>query len=240
MPNGIPKNGINKGWFKKGHLSIYKHYPYQGFQKGHPDFAKERRKELGLKPPSQKGLKRNKETIIKLRESHKGIRQSEKTKKKRSKLMMGNKNALGYKLTDKQLKNRKGIIPWNKNKKSLQSKEHHWNWQGGINPENDTIRKSIDSRLWREAVFARDNWTCQKYGIKGGKLMAHHIQNFAQYPELRFAIDNGITLSDKAHREFHKIYGFKKNTRTQLEEFLVKNSISEHYDKRTNLKTSHF
>ena len=81
---------------------------------------------------------------------------------------------------------------------------------------------SIDFRLWREAVFARDNWICQKYGLRGGKLHPHHIQNFAQYPELRFAIDNGITLSEKAHKEFHKKYGIKNNTKGQLEEFLLR------------------
>ena len=93
-------------------------------------------------------------------------------------------------------------------------------WKGGITPGNKKIRNSIEFRLWREAVFARDNWTCQKYHIRGYKLHSHHIRNFAQYPELRFAIDNGITLSEKAHNEFHKIYGKKNNTREQLDEFL--------------------
>ena len=94
------------------------------------------------------------------------------------------------------------------------------NWKGGITPENIKIRTSIEFSLWRESVFARDNWTCQKYGIKGGKLHSHHIKNFAQFPELRLAIDNGITLSDKAHRKFHKIYGRKNNTKEQLIKFL--------------------
>jgi len=35
-------------------------------------------------------------------------------------------------------------------------------------------------------------------------------------------IDNGITLSEKAHREFHKKYGIKNNTNEQLEEFLAR------------------
>jgi hypothetical protein len=94
------------------------------------------------------------------------------------------------------------------------------NWKGGVSKKNHNIRGSIEFRLWREAVFARDNWTCQKYGTKGGKLHPHHIQNFSQFPELRFAIDNGITLSERAHREFHKKYGKKNNTREQLLEFI--------------------
>jgi hypothetical protein len=96
----------------------------------------------------------------------------------------------------------------------------HHAWKGGITPTMIKIRNSIDFRLWREAVFARDNWTCQKTNKKGGNLCAHHIQNFAQFPELRFAIDNGITLFREVHKEFHKKYGFKNNTKEQLEEFL--------------------
>ena len=99
-------------------------------------------------------------------------------------------------------------------------------WKGGISHPNRLIRAGKNFRLWREAVFARDNWTCQKTETKGGKLHPHHIQNFAQFPELRFAIDNGITLSEKAHKEFHKIYGKNNNTREQLEEFLGKTAES--------------
>ncbi len=97
-----------------------------------------------------------------------------------------------------------------------------WNWKGGISPEYSRIRSSVENKLWRDSVFSRDNWTCQKYMIKGCKLNPHHILNFSSNPELRFAIDNGITLSEKAHKEFHKIYGKKNNTRKQLLEFLSK------------------
>ena len=109
----------------------------------------------------------------------------------------------------------------NKNKPHFNQRgEKHWNWKGGVSPKQKRIRRSIEFRLWREVVFARDNWTCQKYRIKGVKLHPHHIQNFAQFPELRFAIDNGITLSEKAHKEFHAKYGRRNNTKEQLEEFL--------------------
>ena len=146
----------------------------------------------------------------------------------------------GYKSRPKM----KGHIPWNKNKKTplevrlKQSKvrtgkygnENHPNWKGGITPENKKIRDSIDYELWRIAVFERDNFICQKTGERGGKLHSHHIQNFADFPELRFAIDNGITLSEKAHREFHKTYGVKNNTKKQLKKFLgIRNAYANIY-----------
>lgn len=77
------------------------------------------------------------------------------------------------------------------------------NWKGGVTPINKTIRHSIHFRLWREAVFSRDDWTCQKCGSRGGNLHPHHIKPFATYPELRFAIDNGITLCAVCHGQEH-------------------------------------
>jgi hypothetical protein len=74
------------------------------------------------------------------------------------------------------------------------------NWRGGLSTINKIIRKSIEYRLWREAVFSRDNWTCQKCKKRGKTLHPHHIKGFALYPELRFAIDNGITLCEDCHK----------------------------------------
>lgn len=99
-------------------------------------------------------------------------------------------------------------------------KEKNPNWKGGITRQNNQERTTSEYRLWVRAIFERDHFTCQKYGTKGGELVAHHINNFSQFPELRVAIDNGITLSKKAHTEFHKKYGRINNTREQLNEFL--------------------
>jgi hypothetical protein len=77
--------------------------------------------------------------------------------------------------------------------------EKHPNWKGGLTPISLRIRHSIEYRLWREAIFARDNWTCQNCGRKGGDLEAHHLKGFALFPELRFALDNGVTLCKSCH-----------------------------------------
>ena len=118
----------------------------------------------------------------------------------------------------------KGVPSFKKGVPQLSTRgDKNCNWKGGVTSENEHIRKSIEYKLWQDSVFARDNFTDQKTGIRGGDLHAHHIQNFSSHPELRFAIDNGITLSVKSHRAFHKKYGFKNNTMEQLTEFLNKN-----------------
>lgn len=95
-----------------------------------------------------------------------------------------------------------------------------WKWRGGISVENEGERKLPEYRYWRRQCLKRDNFTCQKTGQKGGRLVVHHINNFADFPELRFVIENGITLSEEEHINFHSIYGNKNNTREQLDEFL--------------------
>lgn len=123
-------------------------------------------------------------------------------------------------------KGHKDFVPTESRKKSgpkickSNSGEKGSNWKGGITPANKKVRNGIEFRLWREAVFARDNWTCQKCKKRGGELRAHHILNFSEWIELRFAIDNGITLCEKCHRKFHLKYSLFNNNSEQLNKFL--------------------
>ncbi|KKM03810.1 hypothetical protein LCGC14_1770690 [marine sediment metagenome] len=80
------------------------------------------------------------------------------------------------------------------------------NWQGGKTDIQIIVRYSTRMKAWRDKVFERDNYICQRCGAKCGngktiKLHAHHIKSFAQYPELRFDIDNGLTLCHPCHRK---------------------------------------
>jgi hypothetical protein len=91
------------------------------------------------------------------------------------------------------------------NSKGKSSGSKNWAWKGGITPLLMKLRRSQEYKLWRTAVFERDNYTCIWCGDdKGGNLEADHIQEFAYYPELRFAIDNGRTLCKKCHNQRHK------------------------------------
>jgi hypothetical protein len=86
------------------------------------------------------------------------------------------------------------------------SGKSHWNWKGGITPENMALRHRSDYTAWRKAVYARDRWTCQDCGIhcKPGNIVAHHIRGFKEYPELRYEPDNGITFCRKCHAALHQ------------------------------------
>jgi hypothetical protein len=78
-------------------------------------------------------------------------------------------------------------------------------WKGGITPEHERIRHSPEMIAWRDEVFERDNYICQFCGHnKGHILRAHHIFPFAEYPDLRFELENGITFCEDCHRIAHE------------------------------------
>lgn len=176
--------------------------------------TKTHRKNLSIakkgQTPWNKGQHLSKEHIANISKSEKGKITAEETKEILRNLRLG--------------------ISWGKHTKESKAKiskshkgEGNPSWKGGISSENEKARKNSRFKEWREKVFRRDNYTCQKTKIKGGELHPHHIKNFAEYPELRYKVENGITLSKQAHDNFHKIYGKKNNTREQLNEFLTIN-----------------
>lgn len=80
-------------------------------------------------------------------------------------------------------------------------------WRGGVTPLLHRERMSMKYKRWRKAVFERDNYTCVWCGARNqqgvGKtiaLNADHIKRFADYPELRYELNNGRTLCVPCHR----------------------------------------
>ena len=78
-------------------------------------------------------------------------------------------------------------------------------------------------KQWRLNVYKRDKFTCQwpHCTFKKG-LHAHHIYKWADFPALRFVLDNGISLCKIHHKMitnqeeiyapiFSKILANKKN-----------------------------
>jgi 5-methylcytosine-specific restriction endonuclease McrA len=86
----------------------------------------------------------------------------------------------------------------------------HWNWKGGVTPINQRDRVSEDYSSWRLAVFSRDRFCCRVCKSKEN-LQAHHINSWAEFPEDRFVLQNGLTLCKDCHDQYHKYEKEVKN-----------------------------
>lgn len=128
-----------------------------------------------------------------------GKKLSKETKRKISLKAMGNKRALGIKRS-KETKEKIRLARLEKPRPELVGKNNP-NWRGGTTSSALKIRHSLEYKIWRRAVFERDNYTCIWCGQRGGKLCADHIKPFSLFPELRFAIDNGRTLCWECHQK---------------------------------------
>lgn len=164
MPTGIPKNGINKGWFKKG----TKHPPItpKGIEKL-VKFNKERMNKLWANPDFRKRMS----------EAHKGNK--------------------GYWTGKKRILTEE----WKKKIGIGNTGEKNGRW---ISDRTKLVKKQKrnDSAYyaWAMSVKRRDNWKCKIHNKDcKGKVIAHHILPWREYEELRYNINNGITLCQAHH-----------------------------------------
>jgi hypothetical protein len=80
----------------------------------------------------------------------------------------------------------------------------HYRWKGG----KPWLRFSDPQYLaWRGAVLERDSYTCRDCDRRCARyekgLAAHHLQSYAEHPDLRFDVDNGVTLCRGCHMARH-------------------------------------
>jgi 5-methylcytosine-specific restriction endonuclease McrA len=85
---------------------------------------------------------------------------------------------------------------------TIKGPEHH-NWKGGISRPYDTT----EYRLWRTAVYERDKYTCDSCQKRHCNLNAHHLYSYSTHPELVYEVNNGVTLCEKHHYDFHNWLG---------------------------------
>lgn len=150
---------------------------------------------------------------VKLSESNKGkhfIKHTEETKLKikQKRALQGNPT-LGkhWKLSPEVLEKRKGR-KWNESQRlkipeSLRG-EKNWKWI----LDRTKLKRYLGSKergspayhYWRKQVWTRDNWKCKIENEScNGRIEAHHILSWKDYPELRYNINNGITLCHAHH-----------------------------------------
>ncbi len=136
---------------------------------------KEKLLEAGKKTRFKKGLK------IRL-----GVKHTQETKLKMSLAKIGVKRSEEHKQLIRDGKKGKHPPNWIEDRTLL--KDDHRDRGGQLHRE------------WSRSVKNRDKWKCLLSNIDcNGKIEAHHILGWTAFPELRYELNNGITLCHFHH-----------------------------------------
>lgn len=113
----------------------------------------------------------------------------------------GKSGILSKETLEKMSVAQKGRIAWNKGLKGYKSGPEHYLWKADRTLIKGTHeRNNPEYKQWRKEVWLRDNFTCKIANPDcKGKIEAHHILSWREYPELRYKVNNGITLCHAHH-----------------------------------------
>jgi len=113
-------------------------------------------------------------------------------------------------------------------KRKLQSTgENNASWNPNLTDEEREFDRTKDQKYndWAKEVKERDNFKCVIPGCNNHDLESHHLDNWHDFPESRYDLDNGITLCLEHHTSangysFHTIYGKIGNIKEQYDEWI--------------------
>jgi len=109
--------------------------------------------------------------------------------------------------------------------KKLGKNNHNYNPNLTDEEREDNKDRHSDYKYirWIKHIYIKDDYTCQKCLIRGGRLNSHHIKSWRSCKKLRLNKNNGITFCEDCHKEFHKKYGYGNNNKQQLDKYLTIN-----------------
>lgn len=104
-----------------------------------------------------------------------------------------------YSEKQRKIAKERGFGKWMKGRKMLPqvrdalikalTGQNHWHFNG------------TDWRFWKKTALQRDDFTCQVCGLYDPEIMeVDHIKSKSLYPELKYDIDNLITICPNCHR----------------------------------------
>jgi 5-methylcytosine-specific restriction endonuclease McrA len=100
-----------------------------------------------------------------------------------------------------------------KNKRNIGEKHHNWNSEL-TNEDRERKRDVNVLKVLSRQTFERDNFICQCCNKTKTVLNAHHILPFHKYKDLRYDINNLITLCKSCHVSYHSKYKKDINLKT--------------------------
>lgn len=81
-----------------------------------------------------------------------------------------------------------------------QSGEKSFRWNPDRSAVTHNRRNDGEYLQWRKKVYLRDNFKCKIADADcSGRIEAHHVLGWAEYVELRYEVNNGITLCQVHH-----------------------------------------
>jgi hypothetical protein len=173
-------------------------YPHCGFQKGHKNFTlwgngrkhtEKSRKKISLSLMGRKPPRTAFKSEDMIGENHWNWRGGMPKCKKCGKLLTTRNPHTGY-----CRKCYASIFIGEKNPKWIKDRLSIARVIGG------NERKGLAYYYWRTSVLNRDGHVCKiNNGDCQGKLEVHHILSWKDFPELRYEINNGITLCQAHH-----------------------------------------
>lgn len=88
------------------------------------------------------------------------------------------------------------------------------NWRGGVAAQNFLARYKGDYVVWRRKVLRHKGEVCSHCGKNLNEKCpccgrttdkhVHHLQEFAENPDLRYSLDNVVVLCEPCHKALHK------------------------------------
>lgn len=79
------------------------------------------------------------------------------------------------------------------------------------NKKYNSIRNKKGDVKWKNDVISRFNGYCC-ICLSKERIIAHHLNSYKYYLELRITLDNGVCLCNKCHTLFHKLYSNINNS----------------------------
>lgn len=125
--------------------------------------------------------------------------------KKGDKIRLGKKSSPETIERNRQATLKNPIRYWLGKKRPEMLGEKNWNYKGGVTPELKLLRCTLEYEVWKLEVYKKDKGICRlcKKRCTNKTITAHHLNNFRDFPELRFVVDNGMTLCRSCHMKIH-------------------------------------
>lgn len=134
--------------------------------------------ETGKRKPYNKGGTITEEHKKKVSNALKGRKKQPFTKEHKKTISKGVKEL--WKNSEYRAMMSKSHIGYKQSKETIEKRVKQFRgknsprWKGGITPLVRKVRNCFKYRQWRSDIFTRDDYTCQKCGIRGTEIHADH------------------------------------------------------------------